>query len=174
VDFPAKPGRFINALRVGLKNRISLLFASGLGLGYLPGPTGTYGSALGLLIWWVAASWQEPVLECLIAAAFLIFSVPAASRAENLLHRDDPGEVVCDEVSGQLIALLFLPFSGTVALAAFLLFRAFDIVKPYPVNRLELLPRGWGIVADDVMAGVYANVVLRFLLYMDWLPMALS
>lgn len=172
MDCPAEPGRSANAFQAGLKNHISLLFASGLGLGYLPGPTGTYGSALGLLIWWVAASWQEPVLECLIAAALLICSVPAASRAEELLHRADPGQVVCDEVSGQLIALLFLPFSGTVAFAAFLLFRAFDIVKPFPVNRLELLPRGWGIVADDVMAGLYANVALRFLLYMDWLPLA--
>ena len=157
-----------------LINRISIIFASGLGLGYLRGPTGTYGSALGLLIWQLAAMPQSALFEGAIAAAFLIFSIPAAGRAEKLLGKKDPGVVVCDEIVGQLIALLFLPFSGTVALAAFLLFRAFDILKPFPADRMERLPNGWGIVADDVMAGVYANLVLRLLLYWDWLPKAFN
>jgi phosphatidylglycerophosphatase A len=155
-----------------LINRITLLFATGLGLGYLPGPTGTYGSALGLLLWLGIARGHSTALEAAVLALFLVLSIPAAGRAASLLGRKDPGQVVCDEITGQLISLLFLPLSGTVGLAGFLLFRAMDIIKPFPANKFEQLPAGWGIVADDVMAGIYANLLLRLILNMNWLPLS--
>ena len=89
----------------------------------------------------------------------------AATRTEKLLGRKDPGIVVVDEVAGQLIAFLFVPFNSGwwVIIAGFVLFRLFDIWKPYPIRRLEMLESGLGIMADDVLAGVYAAILLSLL-----------
>jgi phosphatidylglycerophosphatase A len=121
----------------------------------------------------VVASWNNIAFETLNCLAFMILAVPASTTAARLIGRKDPGQIVCDEISGQLISLFLLPLNWAVALLAFLLFRTFDIIKPYPADKLEQLPNGWGIVGDDVMAGIYANLVLRVLLYLNWLPMAL-
>jgi phosphatidylglycerophosphatase A len=96
---------------------------------------------MGLLVWIVLAT----------AAG-----VPAATIVERECGHTDPGFVVIDEVIGQWIALLFCPFDWWHAIIALVLFRAFDITKPFPVRQLERLPGGWGIVFDDVAAGLYA------------------
>ena len=89
-------------------------------------------------------------------ALTLVFGIPAATIVERESGRHDPGFVVIDEVIGQWIALLFCPVDWRHALIALVLFRLFDITKPFPVRRLERLPGGWGIVFDDVAAGLYA------------------
>lgn len=132
------------------------------GVGYLkPGP-GTWGSIAAVLLWaavgWLAHPSPLILLIALLAGIFftLLFGVPAATIVERQSGRHDPGFVVIDEVAGQWITLLFSPVDWRHALIALVLFRLFDIVKPFPVRRLERLPGGWGIVFDDVAAGLYA------------------
>ena len=155
------------------------------GVGYLPLAPGTWGSALGVGLYLslraaservfvtaTARGWSAPVLESVRTTALLWLvllitgaGVWAATRAERLLGRKDPGAVVVDEVAGQLIAFLFVPFdAGAWAIVAgFVAFRLFDIWKPYPVRRLEALPSGLGIMADDVLAGIYAALLMSLL-----------
>ena len=139
--------------------------ATFFGAGYLkPGP-GTWASVAAALLWITTAWWFHPSrdgLLLILAAGIvlaLILGVPAATVAERESGGHDPGFVVIDEVIGQWIALLFCPADWAHGLLALILFRLFDITKPFPVRRLERLPRGWGIVFDDVGAGLYALVV---------------
>jgi phosphatidylglycerophosphatase A len=141
------------------------LVATFFGIGYLkPGP-GTWASLATVLIWFGAAHYLHPSPHVLLAILLVMIvfviaiGVPAATIAERASGRHDPGFIVIDEVAGQGITLLFCPLDWRHALIALILFRLFDIVKPFPVRRLEQLPAGWGIVFDDVAAGLYALVV---------------
>lgn len=146
------------------KSRTRWAFATAtfFGAGYLkPGP-GTWGSVAAVLVWAVAAAclhrslfWLTVSLAGGIALA-LVLGVPAATIAARESGREDPGFVVIDEVAGQWIALLACPPDWAHALIALILFRLFDITKPPPARQLEKLPGGWGIVFDDVAAGLYA------------------
>jgi phosphatidylglycerophosphatase A len=136
--------------------------ATFFGIGYLkPGP-GTWGSIAAVLLWaayaWLAHPTRLALLIALLVGIFLtlVFGIPAATIVERQSGRHDPQFVVIDEVAGQWITLLFTPFDWRHALIALVLFRLFDIVKPFPVRRVERLPGGWGIVFDDVAAGLYA------------------
>src|SRR5260221_5832356 len=143
------------------------LGATFFGTGRLkPGP-GTWGSAAAALIWfalaeWIRAAWQTGVLPGLAAIAIAL-GIPAATRVARASRVKDPQFVVIDEVAGQWITLLFAPVAWKTMLAGFILFRAFDIVKPPPVRQLERLREGTGIVMDDVAAGIYALGGLRIL-----------
>jgi phosphatidylglycerophosphatase A len=138
----------------------ALLLSTALGVGYTPVAPGTAGTAAGLLLW-VLLPPSAYVQGAAILVLFIVGSW-SGSVAEQHFGRTDPGQVVIDEVMGMLITLFMNPVGwGGIGLA-FLLFRAFDIVKPYPANRLERLHGGLGIMADDGMAGVYANLALRF------------
>jgi phosphatidylglycerophosphatase A len=86
--------------------------------------------------------------------------VVSSSRVERLVGRKDPGIIVIDEVAGMALAVLFLPLTTAVSVAAFLLFRLFDVVKPFPAGRSQSLPGGLGVVMDDLIAGAYALVIL--------------
>ncbi|MFP5203900.1 MAG: phosphatidylglycerophosphatase A [Acidobacteriota bacterium] len=126
-----------------------------------PGP-GTWGSVAALLLW-AAAAWAVHLsrfgLTLFLAIGIvlaLVVGVPAATIAARESGRHDPGFVVIDEVAGQWIALLACPPDWGHALIALFLFRLFDITKPFPARQLERLPEGWGIVFDDVAAGLYA------------------
>lgn len=143
--------------------RWAFTVATFFGAGYLkPGP-GTCGSIAAVLLW-LAAGWWLPLssagLNLLLAGGILLsllIGVPAATIAAKESGREDPGFVVIDEVAGQWIALLGCrPRDWPHALIALLLFRLFDITKPFPARQLERLPEGWGIVFDDVAAGLYA------------------
>ena len=143
--------------------------ATFFGLGRLkPGP-GTWGSAAGVLIWAAAAHETraaiQPIVLALMAAAAIAIGIPAATRIARASGSKDPQHVVIDEVAGQWITLLFAPISWKTLLAGFILFRAFDILKPPPVRQLERLPEGTGIVFDDVAAGLYALLVMQLLLH---------
>jgi phosphatidylglycerophosphatase A len=144
---------------------IATVFGAGLGR---PGP-GTYGSITTVLLWGVYAWLVHPTplvllygLLLLIGFA-LVLGVPAATIVARESGRKDPQFVVIDEVAGQAIALLFMPANWLGALIALILFRFFDITKPFPVRQLENLPEGWGIVFDDVAAGLYALGVASLL-----------
>ena len=133
--------------------------------GYFPVAPGTVGSAAGLvaylLVWWSQSVAVEVGLILLVFAA----GVWAGTIAEQYFGGIDPGPIVIDEVAGMLITLAFVPVSLTGALVAFVLFRVFDVVKPYPARRLERLHGGLGVMADDAMAAIYANITLRVVLW---------
>lgn len=148
-------------------NKLALTLATWFGCGYWPWGPGTAGSAGGLLVAWLLvqyAGWPAWSLLVLAAVATPV-GIWAAGRTAEIVHKEDPGLVVVDEVLGQWIALAALPvWTWQGGLAAFALFRLFDITKPWPVRKLERLPGGTGIVADDLGAGIYAAIVLRVVL----------
>ena len=166
-----------------------------VGVGYIPGAPGTYGSAVGVLIylgitklvttilayfsmfstpvWPFLAEYPTTGLPmqvtswiyagiALLLALFCLLGIWASTRSVPLLGRNDPSEAVVDELMGQFITFCFIPFGlpWPFILAGFLLFRLFDIWKPYPIRDLEMLPGGLGICADDIVAGVYAGLCL--------------
>jgi phosphatidylglycerophosphatase A len=115
---------------------------------------------VGLLLFWPMAALPWPWLVVASVVLFAIGSL-AAGRVAGLVGLKDPGIVVVDEVVGQWVTLTALPFTPLTAILGFLLFRAMDILKPWPARDLERVPGGWGIMADDVAAGVYAHLLLR-------------
>lgn len=175
------PGR-IDAASVAASSppRVALLVATSLGLGYLPKAPGTWGSLAGILIYAIAqfflprhaasgpapgvaqhalaAIWVELPVTLLLAA----LGVWAAGRAEKYAGKTDPQFVVIDEVSGQHLTYLLAlaPLNWQYLLAGFILFRVFDIWKPFPARQAESFPGGLGIMADDWIAGGYAALVL--------------
>jgi phosphatidylglycerophosphatase A len=144
---------------------VATFFGAGLGR---PGP-GTWGSVAAVLLWALAAWAFHPSSQALLTslvvgiALSIGLGVPAATIAARESGREDPGFVVIDEVAGQWITLLFCPVDWRHGLIAVILFRLFDITKPFPVRKLENLPEGWGIVFDDVAAGLYALGVASML-----------
>lgn len=151
---------------------VATFFGAGLGK---PGP-GTWGSVAAVLVWAAYALLLHPgptgLLVALLAgiALSILLGVPAATIAARESGRHDPGFVVIDEVAGQWIALLGSPLGWRSGLLALVLFRLFDIYKPFPIRRLERLPAGWGIVFDDVAAGLYALGVTWLLQRIILLP----
>jgi phosphatidylglycerophosphatase A len=145
----------------GSRPHLALAIATTFGVGYVPVAPGTFGSAAGLALWLVlpASLW---VHAATIAALFAMGSI-AGNVAERHFGRTDPRQIVIDEVMGMLITLFLNPVGWLGAFLGFLLFRATDVIKPYPANRLERLPGGVGVMADDAMAAIYANLALRVL-----------
>lgn len=135
--------------------------ALGFGSGLSPWAPGTAGSAVAVALWlaFLAAmpSWPMQIVAVALGTGLCVW---AAGWAARKLRRKDPGCIVSDELAGQWLALLTAPPAWPWWLAAFVLFRVFDIAKPWPMRRLERLPGGIGIVADDLMAGLYAAVIL--------------
>ena len=146
----------------GFGTRLGLAIATSLGVGYVPVASGTFGSAAGLVLWAVLPSTM--VVQATAIVVLFVVGSWAGSVAERHFGRTDPGEVVVDEVMGMLLTLFLTGVGWTGAVAGFFLFRLFDIVKPFPARRLEHLPGGVGVMADDAMAAIYANVALRIAL----------
>jgi len=145
------------------------LVATFFGTGRLkPGP-GTWGSLATVLVWALASS-QIPVANrawatMIAAAAVTLIGIPAATLVARSSGLKDPQFVVIDEVAGQLVAVIAVPLAWKTFLAGLILFRVFDIWKPFPIRRLERLPEGTGIVVDDLGAGLYALAVMHLLLH---------
>ncbi len=146
--------------------RLAVFIATVGYCGYFPIAPGTVGSAAGLLfyvlVWWTQSTTVEVGLILVLFAA----GIWAGTTAERYFGGIDPGPIVVDEVVGMLITLAFIPVGWSAALAGFLLFRVFDVIKPYPAGRFERLHGGLGVMADDAMAAVYANVSLRVLMWL--------
>ena len=139
---------------------LAYFFATGFGTGYMPLAPGTAGSLLALLLYFffplTAFTWL------IIAVIFLGIGVWSGGFVEKEKGKD-PGIVVIDEMVGQWFALLFLPPSYLILIMSFLLFRVLDIIKPYPTKKLELIKGGSGIMLDDIMAGIYTNIILQII-----------
>lgn len=145
------------------------LVATFFGVGRLkPGP-GTWGSLATTLIWALASSripLEHRTWATLVAAVIVtLIGIPAATLVARATGSKDPQFIVIDEVAGQLVALVAVPLAWKTFLAGFILFRIFDMWKPFPIRRLERLPEGTGIVVDDLGAGVYALTVMHLLLH---------
>jgi len=134
-------------------------------VGFFPIAPGTAGSlaalALSALVRWI----DLPILELAAIVAVFAVGVWAATKTEALLGSTDPGPIVIDEVLGMLITLAWLPLSLTGVVVGFVLFRVYDVLKPYPARRFEDMHGGWGVMLDDAMAGVYGQVTLRLLVW---------
>lgn len=149
---PSKP-------RLSSLDYAALAFAT-WGVGYLPLAPGTFGSVVGVGVFLLLRTWPVQVVAIVVVTWAGIW---AASRTERILRLKDPGKVVVDEVAGQMIALLPLSVFGlgrAWIIVSFILFRLFDIFKPYPARRFESLRSGLGIMADDLVAGVYAALIV--------------
>jgi phosphatidylglycerophosphatase A len=161
VDNPSSSGA-----GAGPRSRpLSVLVAAAGGLGFIPFAPGTFGSIPGVVLalalratgpWWAEG-----------AAVVVLFFVGvwAAKASEVHFGRIDPGPVVIDEVVGMLITTLFLPLSWIGWVVGFVVFRACDVIKPFPAGRAERLPGGWGVMCDDVLAGVWGYAIMRGLLW---------
>jgi phosphatidylglycerophosphatase A len=139
----------------------AVILATGGGVGNIPVAPGTFGSLLGLplcfLLGTMTAGWAAAV-----TVAFILFSVGVSHLAEIALQKHDPGAIVIDEAAGMMVTLLALPLNAVTVVAGFVIFRLLDITKPFPIRRFErMFPGGAGVVADDVAAGVAANLILR-------------
>lgn len=148
--------------------RWATLTATWFGIGYLrPGP-GTWGSAVTVVLWGALARWipskERIPLVIALAVLVIVVGIAAATQVCRASGKKDPQFVVIDEVAGQLITLIAVPLTWQSILTGFILFRAFDIIKPPPVRQLERLSEGTGIVLDDVAAGIYALLVMQILL----------
>ncbi len=159
----------MNDASVGKKTAWAWAVGTFFGAGLMkPGP-GSWGSAAAALLWLAAATSFHPIegalswFTLLAALVALAIGIPAATIVERESERSDPGHVVIDEVCGQWIALIHTRVNLSHLLAGFLFFRLFDIVKPWPARQLENLPAGWGIMLDDVAAGVYALLLMQAL-----------
>lgn len=146
--------------------RVAVFLATFGYIGYFPFAPGTVGSAAGLavylLVWWT----RSPVVELALILVLFAAGVWAGTTAERYFGGIDPGPVVIDEVVGMLITLAFIPAGVATAIAGFLLFRIYDVIKPFPAGRLEALHGGLGVMADDAMAAIYANLTLRAVLWL--------
>jgi phosphatidylglycerophosphatase A len=130
-------------------------------LGYLPLMPGTFGSLAGLAIFLFVTDmrWGLVALAVSLALGFLL-----SGKAERLFGRKDSSHIVIDEVAGMLITLLFVPHTIPLALIGFLMFRIFDTLKPFPAGRLQHLKGSTGVMIDDIIAGLYANLVLQVII----------
>lgn len=138
------------------------------GLGFIPVAPGTIGSAVGLgIIWILSASPVYQVVGILVVVALTLWSAGPTAKA---MGDSDPHSIIIDEVAGMMVAAAFLPVSASVYGAAFLLFRFFDVVKPTPIYQLQRLPGSWGILLDDLLAGVFSNGVVCWLFRSGYLP----
>ena len=140
--------------------RFYTLVATGLGSGYSPVAPGTAGSVVGLVLFWPLARTGPAIQAAAILGVFFLGVVASAHLARRV-GRKDPGLAVIDEVAGMWITLAWLEPGPLLWATGFFAFRAMDVLKPWPARSLEALPGGWGIMVDDVVAGLYAHLLLR-------------
>jgi phosphatidylglycerophosphatase A len=143
-------------------HKLIIAFTSVFFLGYAPVASGTVGSLPAIAVAFLLR--QQPLLLLLLAVVLLVFGVVASSQAAGIYGRKDPGEVVIDEFVGMLLAFLWLPMTWVSVPIVFVLFRIFDIWKPFPARQCDRMEGGLGIMLDDIVAGIYANLAFRIIL----------
>ena len=149
------------------RERAVLFVATGFFIGTVPFAPGTFGSLIGLPVCFLLSRLNllQSVIYILV---FILVAIGIASAAEKILKQKDPGQIVIDEIAGLMVTFAGLPFNLKTALAGFIIFRVFDILKPFPIRILERrVGGGTGVVLDDVLAGVYGNLILRLVIYVS-------
>jgi len=145
--------------------RFILLLATGFGVGYSPIAPGTLGTLVAIPIYYFLSEISSPLYEITLIGLFFL-SVWISENAERLFAKKDDQRIVIDEIVGFLITMLWVPKTIRFILIGFILFRFFDILKPFPIRRLEKgLKGGYGVVLDDAIAGVYSNIIIRIVFY---------
>ncbi len=154
----------INKVKI-VKNPIHFI-AFGLGLGFMPIAPGTFGTLLGVVIYIINFLYLSVSSILLIFLFFISGIYICGKTAKDIKHHDHPG-IVWDEVVGYLLTMLFIPFSLLHLVLGFLLFRFFDILKPWPIRNIDRkVDGGLGIMLDDVLAGLYANIIMNIIIYL--------
>jgi phosphatidylglycerophosphatase A len=144
-------------------NRFFLILATGFGVGYSPVAPGTLGTLVAIPIYYFLSEIPSPLYEITLIG-FIFLSVWISEKAEIFFVKKDDQRIVIDEIVGFLITMLWIPKTTRFIIIGFILFRFFDILKPIPIRRLEKgLKGGYGVVLDDVAAGVYANIILHLI-----------
>ena len=149
-----------------MKNRLYLTFASMFYIGFIPGAPGTYASLATTVLFFLVYRLSNRILPPLHLSAICLISLAGILVSAEITRdtgQEDPSFIVIDEVAGQLLTFLFLPVTFLNLLLGFLAFRAFDMWKPFPIRKLESLGEGVGVMADDLLAGVYGNVLLHLI-----------
>jgi phosphatidylglycerophosphatase A len=149
-----------------MKYRLCLTFASLFYIGFIPGAPGTYGSLATAISFYLIHRFSGGILPMLHLSAVGLISLAGILASDAIGRKtgvEDPSYIVIDEVAGQLLTFLFLPVRLPNILLGFVAFRVFDMWKPFPIRKLESLQHGTGVMADDLLAGVYANLVLQLL-----------
>lgn len=135
------------------------MITTGFGAGYLPWMPGTYGSLAGLGIFWLVR--DNLIFQAVSILILLSLGFWLSGKAEKLFKQKDPPLIVIDEISGMLLSLLFVPYDLTVVLIAFLIFRILDTLKAYPGGKIQHIRGSMGVMADDIIAAVYTNLILQ-------------
>ena len=137
------------------------IIATGFGIGYIRKGSGTVAAALCAIVWYLmSAGSNDPKVALLVTLVITAIGVWSAGSVEKYWGVDN-NRVVIDEIAGMCISLVFVPVSLGTMVTAFVLFRFFDIAKPAYIRKAENLPGGWGVMADDVLAGIYTNIILQ-------------
>ncbi|MCD6451764.1 MAG: phosphatidylglycerophosphatase A [Acidobacteria bacterium] len=147
-------------------NKLSYIIATFFGVGYTPVAPGTAGTLATIPLYLLFAFFLSPLYYAIISIALFFIGIFTAEKVSNQERGDDPKIVVIDEVVGYLVAMFLLPLSFTNIVLGFLSFRAFDVIKPPPARQFDRMSGGFGIMMDDVMSGLYANLFLRVLFYL--------
>lgn len=146
------------------KRRGAIGLATGGYTGYLPVAPGTWGSCLAAAVWWLTGPWNV-WLHLLLFGALLAGGAWASQRVCDCWREPDSGKIVIDEIVGMLLTVVGMPVTGYWLVSGFLVFRFFDIVKPPPAKFFDArVHNGWGVMLDDVVAGIYGNVLLQLML----------
>lgn len=149
--------------------KLHTTIATVFGIGYIKKGGGTVAAIAFCLIWFLLpAGYAESYWQVIITCMIIAIGTWSSSKVDVLWGKDS-SRVVIDEVAGMAIALLFTPHSIIFVTVALILFRWFDILKPLGIRKLEKLPKGWGVMADDVLAGIYSLIVIRIIVYYGWL-----
>jgi len=151
--------------RISVRDKAALVLSSWFGVGLIPKAPGTWGTLASIPLV-ICLSYLGIWPSCAFLAIFILIAVLASGIGQRVLGRDDPPEVVIDEVAGFLLTTFFLPLTWLSLLSGFVLFRLFDILKPFPIKRAEKIAGGTGIVLDDLLAGIYAHLGVRLILFL--------
>jgi phosphatidylglycerophosphatase A len=141
-------------------NRFISILATGFGVGYIPIAPGTLGTLVAIPIYYFLSEIPFPLYEITLIGFFFL-AVWVSEKAEAVFGKKDDRRIVIDEMMGFFVTMLWVPKTPLIILAGFILFRFFDILKPFPIRRFEKVRGGFGVVLDDVMAGVYSNIILQ-------------
>jgi phosphatidylglycerophosphatase A len=147
-------------------NSTARFIATGFNIGHFPVAPGTLGSVLGLPICFVLSGISIP-LALFFTILLILLAIWSAHQTEKILDKKDPGCIVIDEIAGMVVTLIGLPFGLKTAIMGFLIFRLLDIVKPPPIRQIEsTFTGGLGVVLDDIVAGIFGNIILRFVFWL--------